>query len=147
MNRAAHIFLGVGVAIFILSRLFPVSQIPFIVLGGGIGSVLPDLDRGKGHRKFLHNIFSMLFFSLLFLSASLYLRIPITIPISFSLGYFSHLLGDMVTYRGVALLYPFRNKYYRSPIVIGRSEDLGVNLLGIALGVIFMILGLMGTKP
>ncbi|MEM0439839.1 MAG: metal-dependent hydrolase [Sulfolobales archaeon] len=149
MNRTAHVILGVGISIFIISRLFsPLQafQIPFIVLGGGIGSIFPDLDRKRGHRKILHNIFSMFFFSMLFFMASLYLKIPLIIPVSFFLGYVSHLLGDMMTYRGVALLYPFKSNYYRSPLVIGRSEDLGVNLLGIVLGVILMFFGITGLK-
>ncbi|MEM2203049.1 MAG: metal-dependent hydrolase [Sulfolobales archaeon] len=149
MNRAAHIILGVGVSIFIISRLFPTLQaiqIPLIVLGGGIGSVFPDLDRRRGHRKILHNIFFLVFFSSLFFIASLYLKIPMIIPTSFFLGYLSHLLGDMMTYRGVALLYPFKSNYYRSPLVIGRSEDLGVNVLGIVLGVILMFFGITGSR-
>lgn len=149
MNRAAHIILGVGVSIFIISRLSPTLQafqLPLIVLGGGIGSVFPDLDRKKGHRRILHNLFSMFFFSLLFFIISLYLKIPLMIPTSFFLGYVSHLLGDMMTYRGVALLYPFKSNYYRSPLVIGRSGDLGVNMLGIALGLILMFFGIAGPR-
>lgn len=146
MNRGAHIVFGVGLSIFILSRFFPIHHMPFIVFGSGFGAVFPDLDRGRWHRKLLHNIFSMIFFSLLSLALCIYLQIPIAIFTSFTLGYFSHLLGDMITYRGVALLFPFRNKFYRSPLVIGRSGDLVVNLFGIALGIIFMILGIVGMR-
>lgn len=146
MNRAAHIVFGTGIAFFILARFFPASHIPLIVAGSGIGSVFPDLDRRRGHRKLLHNIFSLIFFSLLLLSGTIYLQLPITFSLAYSLGYASHLLGDIITYRGVAILYPFKNKYYRSPIAVGRSGDLGVNLLGIFLGAILIILGMQGLR-
>ncbi len=143
MNRAAHIILGVGISIFVLYRFSPESHIPLIVLGSGIGSMFPDLDRRKGHRKLLHSIFSLFILSLTVFFIAIYLKIPLTLPASFFLGYASHILGDMVTYRGVALLFPFRNKYYRSPLPLGRSSDLGVNMLGIALGILLMILGMV----
>ena len=51
--------------------------------------------------------------------------------LSASLSYLSHLIGDMMTVRGVALLYPLSIKYYR--IAKFKSSSALLNLGAIAL--------------
>ncbi len=82
--------------------------------------VLPDIDHPKsfigkrlrglsdfisfifGHRGFFHSIFIVLIV-VIFLS---YFGLS-EYSFAFSLGYLSHLVGDMMTRSGVAFLYPF----------------------------------------
>lgn len=60
--------------------------------------------------------------------------------IPFSIGYGSHLIGDMFTNRGVPLLYPFKKKKFRMPITFSVGSGWGnmVEGLIIAAGLIYL---------
>jgi len=141
LKRYAHAVFGIGFAVFTLSPLLRASELPLIVLSGGMGSLFPDLDVRFRHRKALHNVFSLAATSLAVLAAASLLGLGVAIAASYTLGYISHILGDMLTRRGVAILYPLRGRFYRFPIVLGRSEDLLVNILGLGLGIAMIFLG------
>ncbi|UXD22505.1 hypothetical protein IPA_05605 [Ignicoccus pacificus DSM 13166] len=70
-------------------------------------SIVPDYDIKYKHRKLFHNVFAMLLLTLpaLLFGPQVYLGAI--------LGYASHLLSDIVTVRGVALLYPLSERYFR----------------------------------
>jgi inner membrane protein len=142
LRRYAHILFGVGFSLFALSPFLYISQLPIMIMASGIGSIAPDLDTRFRHRKALHNILSLAVASILALTVVLITKIGLLPAASFTLGYISHIIGDMMTVRGVALLYPFKRKHYRFPITLGRSEDPLVNILGAALGIAMMFLGL-----
>ncbi len=142
MRRYSHIVFGAGFSISLLSPFIHISNLPIVVIASGIGSVMPDLDTRFKHRKALHNILSLAITSIVSLIIALRTGIGWIPAVSFTLGYISHIIGDMMTRRGVAFLYPFRGEYYRLPIILGRSEDLLVNALGIVLGIILIFLGI-----
>jgi inner membrane protein len=142
MRRYAHIIFGVGFSISILSPFIYVFYLPVVVIASGIGSVVPDIDTRFRHRKALHNILSLTITSIIALIITLKAGIGWIPAAGFTLGYISHIIGDMMTKRGVALLYPFRGEYYRLPIILGRSEDLLVNVLGTILGITLIFLGI-----
>jgi len=74
-------------------------------------AVLPDFDYliGLKHRTYTHTLYSALIatYPLIFIDLSLW--------IVGLIAYFSHLLGDMMTYSGVKLLYPIETVYYLTP--------------------------------
>jgi len=141
LKRYAHLVLGIGFTVFLLAPFLTASELPLAVLSGGIGSVFPDLDTRFRHRKALHNVFSLAATSIAALAASYFFKLDVIVAASYTLGYISHIFGDMLTKRGVAVLYPLRGRFYRFPLVLGRSEDLIVNILGVALGAAMIFLG------
>lgn len=129
MMRESHVALGSAVVFFFM---FP--RCLFCLAVAVWYSILPDYDVRYKHRKSLHNVFAMLILSLpwIVFSPDLFLAA--------SLSYFTHLLADMMTVRGVALFYPFSSKYYR--IAKFRSSSLKLNLGTIALSAILIYLKL-----
>lgn len=97
----------------------------YCVSGTLLGSLFPDIDLPKskvgrkvkpiswiiyklfGHRGFTHSLLA------LFLLVQLlkYFNIYQSFIVGFSIGYLSHLLGDMFTLVGVPLCYPYRRKF------------------------------------
>lgn len=142
MKRYAHLIMGVGLSLYILSGIVRVSELPVIVISGGVGSLFPDLDVRYKHRKALHNIFSLIISSILVLVLVKIINASVLMAASYSIGYASHLAGDLLTRRGVAILYPLRARFYRIPMPLGRSEDFLVNFIGIALGLLLIFLAL-----
>ncbi|MEM0260452.1 MAG: metal-dependent hydrolase, partial [Sulfolobales archaeon] len=93
-------------------------------------------------RVFLHNITSLIVISItIYVILTLFGAPPDLLkPVlaGFIIGYISHILGDLITYRGVALFYPFSKRMFRTPL--GSSDSLVVNLIGYMLGFIMIIL-------
>ncbi|MEZ0289513.1 MAG: metal-dependent hydrolase [Sulfolobales archaeon] len=134
---------GLGASLLSGFYLETVS-IPLLLIGGFIGSVIPDLDLRYRHRVLFHNILFLTILVMIFMTLPLYTPLSFYLSKIFSqgfiVGFSSHLLGDVITYRGVALLYPFKRKMYKIPV--GTSESLKINLLGYTLGVIMILLSI-----
>ncbi len=106
-----------------------------IIFSSLLSSLLPDIDHFKsfvgnkiifisysiynffGHRNITHSlIFVILLYLFLFNLVNLKF-IPLDIKYGFILGYISHILSDMFTYRGVKLFWPF-NIYIKLPLYL-----------------------------
>lgn len=120
MQYKTHVALSITIGIAALD-FFPSMEPELLLYSGGLilGGLLPDIDhmRSKigrvlpilskiinglfGHRAFFH---SLLFIALL----SIILRdlTPVSFVYGLLIGTASHLLGDMMTHRGIKLLYP-----------------------------------------
>jgi inner membrane protein len=80
-----------------------------------LGSTLPDVDLRRRHRMLAHNVFFAaaaaaavwLLVSWASAAAALYAATGLMV------GLASHLVADMLTVRGVALLYPLSRRRYR----------------------------------
>ncbi len=134
-----HKMLGLAVAYYILR---PATFTQAIVYGGLalLGSMIPDLDGLYKHRITLHNIFSCLITSAtVYVTLSIIIRcklLPINIDVAgsstaYSLAYLSHLLADIPTGNGVALLYPVSRR--RLSILGLRYDNIVYNGLLVAL--------------
>ena len=139
LKRSAHIVLGLGSSLLI--GVFTSLTYSFIlIISGVLGSLFPDLDLRYKHRILLHNILMLIVSSMLTGFLLSYLGFSRIFSAYFSagffMGYMSHLIGDLLTYRGVALLYPFSRKMFKIPI--GSSESTLVNLLGYLIGILFI---------
>lgn len=111
MKRTTHVLFAV--AISGLMGLWSVNEGPFLALISGLGGVIPDLDLGKYHRRLLHNLFIVVLVYLLLEYLTRYIDFGIPyIPQALVLGWLSHIFLDSFTVRGVALFYPFSNRYY-----------------------------------
>jgi len=111
MKRTTHVLFAV--AISGLMGLWSVNGGPFLALISGLGGVIPDLDLGKYHRRLLHNLFIVVLVYLLLEYLTRYIDFGIPyIPQALVLGWLSHIFLDSFTVRGVALFYPFSNRYY-----------------------------------
>lgn len=134
--------MGVGLSLYVLSSYSRISELPIIVISGGVGSIFPDLDVRYMHRKALHNIFILIISSILVLILTKIINASMLITASYSIGYASHLAGDMLTRRGVAILYPLKTRFYRIPTPLGKSEDFLVNFVGVAIGLLLIFISL-----
>ena len=113
-------------------------MIIFMILGA-IGAWIPDADLKIKHRIVLHNfltctLISISMYVLLFkVLENLTIQIPHITPlgltIPFFLGYVSHLLTDLLTIYGVAILWPFNSS--RFSIAKFRSNSLAFNVIGV----------------
>jgi len=141
MRNDVHIVFGIGSSL-IAGYYLDLVQIPFLIIGGFIGSIAPDFDLRIRHRRFFHNLFFLVAVLLLTVVISLSLGLSLyyvkAFDIGFTAGFSSHLFGDVITFRGVDLLYPFSKKSFKIPI--GSSKSLLVNSLGMIIGVSEIIL-------
>lgn len=97
---------------------------PVLVASAVLGSLFPDIDTSTSiictllpfhgwplnkirHRGFTHSVIATGIIALL-----LYLLVPFkSVVIGLVIGYFSHIVADMLTPSGVQLLWPKRKKY------------------------------------
>ena len=121
-----------------LFRLFNPELVAPLAILAALGALLPDLDasqsqikhlsvagirpfaplssllnRAFGHRGLLHSLLGWSIMTLLLLPLALILGI--TVPLTISLGYASHLTTDACTKSGIPLLYPGRKRYHLMP--------------------------------
>jgi inner membrane protein len=103
-----HLSLSFLFAFFVVKLLVPENAVVFVLVAL-FASLLPDIDSGSSmlgkhfsfflrHRGFLHSFFAPAVL-LFFLPESIYF-------LAFCIGYFSHLVGDMLTVQGVMPVYP-----------------------------------------
>lgn len=108
-----------------------------IVSGATIGSLAPDVDHPEskvgrkfilkpisifinkvfGHRTITHSVVMSIFMTIILLSSTLLFTgisnfIYSNIIIGFCVGWFSHLLLDLLTVKGIPVFYPFIKKKY-----------------------------------
>ena len=115
MQKVTHLIFAFLVLIlfgFVLN--FPIYMSIFAF----VGVLLPDIDMKfrKFHRKLCHNIWFLII--ALFIGFSLNL-LDRTSAIIFSIGFFSHLIGDALTHRGIMPLWPVKKPKFNGPIKTG----------------------------
>ena len=115
MQKVTHLIFAFLVLIlfgFVLN--FPIYMSIFAF----VGVLLPDLDIKfrKFHRKLFHNIWFLII--ALFIGFSLNL-LDRTSAIIFSIGFFSHLIGDALTHRGIMPLWPVKKPKFNGPVKTG----------------------------
>ncbi|MEM1538254.1 MAG: hypothetical protein QXK12_05125 [Candidatus Nezhaarchaeales archaeon] len=108
------------------SSLDDYAQLGLILLACLIGARIPDFDLYSGHRVRLHNLAAMLGSALCFwialsiLSEGVNLAINVglsaTISRAMILSYGLHLAVDLLTPRGMALLYPLSGRMFHAPV-------------------------------
>ena len=150
LKRSIHCFVGFAFGVLVSGSQY--SLIPFASIMGFLGGWMPDLDLRMGHRKTLHNIFTAFFFSIMLYMSLLILNNELKVGIkqtaifyivfSFFGGYILHLLGDMITPRGVYLLYPIVN--YRFRVASLKSSSTITNVLGFLFGSLLLLLWFIG---
>ena len=116
MMYNTHLAFGLLLGLLGIIFLKPANPILFIVIVG-FASILPDIDHpdskiGKKvkiigflfeHRGFFHSIGALVLFTVCF-----YLIFKTSIySIAFALGYFSHLIMDAITIKGIMPFHPF----------------------------------------
>lgn len=159
----AHKLLGVAVAYYVLR---PGNLMQAFMYGGLVllGSMVSDLDGLRGHvdhhRRILHNILACIltgtavYVALLVADKYTYEPAPdqpipagIHAIISYILAYVSHLLADMPTGSGVAILYSLSNK--KIGILGLRYDNVVYNALLIALAtlLLYSFLTIVGERP
>ena len=120
MNGKTHLLTGIAAGV-LLSRYDPETKVA-IITAASIGSLLPDIDHPRalissfipggfifswimgGHRGITHTILAG------FVAGGLAYLITDHwyIALALAVGWFTHLLGDMLTPSGVPLLLPFQ---------------------------------------
>ena len=92
---------------------FPIYMAFFAFLG----VLLPDLDvrPRKYHRKLCHNVW----FLMIVLFIAYNLGLDRTAAIIISIGFFSHLISDALTHKGVVPLWPLKKPKFNGPIKTG----------------------------
>ena len=115
MQKVTHLIFAFLILIlfgFILN--FPIHLSIFAF----IGVLLPDLDTRprKLHRKLCHNVWFLII--ILFIGFNLKL-LDRTSAIITSIGFFSHIIGDALTHKGIAPLWPFKKPRFNGPIKTG----------------------------
>jgi len=126
-----HLLLGFVLFLFTKDFLQGGNQIIFLILVL-LGSILPDIDseeskihRWSGivgrivtffsrHRGFFHAMFLYVF-----LAAVISYFLGAYYGLGLLIGYFAHLIGDMMTLDGVAPLYPFSKSRISGPVRVG----------------------------
>ncbi len=142
MLRQTHVAVGMCVAALAASPLtMQPGQLLVLLVVASISSVLPDLDLRIKHRMLLHSLPSLAVATLILtvVWALLSLPYPSLAILGFAAGYASHILLDMLTVRGVALLYPFTRRRYRI-LRLSSSSPAANTLLTVSSTVILLLI-------
>ena len=135
-----------------------------IVSGATIGSLAPDIDHPEskvgrkfilkpisifinklfGHRTITHSVVMSIFMTIILLSSTLLFAgisnfIYSNIIIGFCVGWFSHLLLDLLTVKGIPIFYPFIKKKYNLLKFKTNKDEEFVSILVIFITGIFMV--------
>lgn len=130
MNYRQHVAVGtlLGIGTHYVTSLPMNTLFAYPSYYGGVmlGSLLPDIDHPQsylgrrlpflsvpihwlfGHRGFTHSLLSL---SILGIASAEYWAFNPLLLGGILLGYFSHILADMCTPRGVPLFYPSKKRY------------------------------------
>lgn len=103
-------------------------------LAAGAGAMLPDIDHRHApirqqlgfigdillfwlpHRGLTHSLLCWaVVTALAIFGAAAFLKIAILLPLALSVGYASHILADMTTKHGIAILFPWKANFYLLP--------------------------------
>ncbi|MGP1944795.1 MAG: metal-dependent hydrolase [Arsenophonus sp. ET-KM2-MAG3] len=129
-----------------------------LLIGTLFGALLPDIDHPQsclgrlfrfisipvcrlcGHRGFTHSLFAWLLITLLLIKLSnSYLLFSDALVKGFLLGYFSHLVGDMLTKKGIPFLWPLKIQF-SFPILYNGSNQKSENFIAILLAICAVVL-------
>lgn len=138
MKRSTHVLFGTSLSISVLNP--QPNHLIYLIAMSVIGSYLPDVDLRIKHRAMLHNLFILLFLSIIFYLALDYMSLydPLLLVVSFDIGFVSHILLDLFTYAGVSLFYPFSKKRYRIARLRSESPLANMFFTVVALLLIFL---------
>ncbi|MEM4903574.1 MAG: metal-dependent hydrolase [Desulfurococcaceae archaeon] len=126
VRRVTHVLFAT--ALVSVSGLWETDLFAFYTLTALLSSIVPDVDLKYMHRKLLHNLFVptlvavSIYYSFMWLGVNAYHLI-----LSFTSGWLSHILLDMITVKGVHPFYPLVNK--RVALKICKSDGLLCNAL------------------
>ncbi len=129
MNFKNHLLFSFFFIFFFIKlfNIFHYIDLWHIIFAGLITCLLPDIDHPKSflnwnfffivygnffsHRKITHSLlFLIILFFILFYLNFIYFNFNLDIIIGMLLGYLSHIIADMFTYRGVLFFWPFNIK-------------------------------------
>ncbi|XZQ54866.1 MAG: metal-dependent hydrolase [Arsenophonus sp.] len=130
MTASGHLFFSIS-SYILAYKLAITPELKYgncfhLLAGVLFGSILPDIDHPSshlgrlfrfisvpifrlcGHRGFTHSLFAWLLIILIIIQFSNNYFLSNALIQSFLLGYFSHLVGDMLTTKGVYFLWPLK---------------------------------------
>ncbi len=131
MNFKNHLFFSIFFIFFFVNifDVFIYVDLWHMLLSSVITCLLPDLDHPKsilgiktiflsflifncfGHRNITHSFLFLIFiFFFLFYLNFIYLNFNLDIIIGMILGYLSHIIADLFTYRGISFFWPLNLK-------------------------------------
>ncbi|VAY02299.1 Inner membrane protein YdjM [Arsenophonus endosymbiont of Aleurodicus dispersus] len=130
MTATGHLFFSVSSLILVhklsITPEFVYGDRLHLLAGTLLGALLPDIDhplsylgrlfrfisvpiwRLCGHRGFTHSLLAWVLILLLSTKLTTSYWVSYTLVQAFLLGYFSHLVGDMLTAKGIPFLWPTR---------------------------------------
>lgn len=128
-----------------------------LLVGSLLGALLPDIDHPSsyigrlfrfisvpiyrlcGHRGFTHSLLAWLLIMLVSTQPLGSYWLSDTLTQSFLLGYFSHLVGDILTSKGIPFLWPIRI-YLRFPILGNNSNPRAEHSIAILLAICALLI-------
>jgi len=147
LKRKVHVVLGASLGASIPAVMGASSLDRLLgLLFGALGGYIPDLDLRRQHRVLLHNVLSAIVFAL---TATLAVGVfsnnwslAACAGLAYLAGHISHIVADMFTERGVALLYPWSTRRYR--LARFRSDNEVLNSLFALLAALLALLAIKG---
>ncbi|BGI51163.1 MAG: metal-dependent hydrolase [Arsenophonus endosymbiont of Ceratovacuna japonica] len=143
MTAIGHLLFSISSLILVhklaITSEFIHGDLFYLLIGALLGSLLPDIDHPSsyfgrlfrfisipiyricGHRNFTHSLLIWLFIMLLFTQFSNIYWFYNTLTQAFLLGYLSHLIGDMLTVKGIPFLWPMKIRFC-FPILYNNSK-------------------------
>jgi inner membrane protein len=158
MMGKSHVLIGLGAGALLAATMDASTlHLGAAALVGGLGAMLPDIDHRHApirqklgivgdlllfwlpHRGLTHSFLLWLVITGVGVLAAAPLQFPVLFALALSVGYGSHILADMMTQRGLPLLYPWGRTFYLLPkwfrVTTGSWSEwiaVGIIILGIA---------------
>lgn len=156
MTATGHLLFSVSSLIFVhklaITPEFTHGDWLHLLAGALLGALLPDIDHPSshlgrlfrfisvpvcrlcGHRGFTHSLLAWLLIVLLSTQLPSSYWLSDALIQAFLLGYFSHLIGDMLTTKGIPFLWPLK-LYFCFPILGNNSNHRAEHSIAILLAI------------
>ena len=163
MVKTTHIMGGVAFALAIplITPINEAAPLVALTLSAGVAALLPDIDKKNTaisnkhklvsfvfrlfctHRGFTHSLLALFLFAGITLPLSTLPYIGRYIYMGLVLGYFSHLILDMLNPDGVPVLFPLK---YRLSLMKIKTGHIGEYLFRVVLAAIIVLEVVNGNK-
>ncbi len=128
---------GISIAVFLVNYISGHNLIGDLAVGGILYAVLLIIGFKSKHRMFTHSILAMFLYS-----AAIEILTP-KLGYSFLIGYFSHLIIDLLNKKGIQILFPLKFKPCLHICYASKTGNKILMWVGVIASILFLAVNLL----